>query len=331
MWRGLDFVDGLAAKYPEVIDYYLRDGKDRLEATVQRLLSIAGLKNPADSPASSTESLKELHAALNQFDPHFHYDFSVQMLNTDGTCPPLPAAPTAVASLTFIYTEQCITYDIIPRFKEALKERPVPGSMTFSAVPGSSLHAQLDDWTKYGTPLKEVPAKDVSWDLPGGFDGSWGNALVTTGASRPLPGAPHETVTLRVLEMDGTVAASLDFVTDEASSGIGGRGARNVGHDTRAGLVRYELRMLRDDKRHTARRRYKYLCRRACRQVSRGHDSRHPLPCIPTSISANTDIQQEWSPTLAAIAHSGWLDAGGTGKALDSDVRESGDNSGACT
>src|SRR5262249_16354536 len=79
-WRGLDFVDGLAAKYPDVIDYYLRDGKDRLEETVARLLSIAGLKNPAASPASSVDSLKELHAALNQFDPHFQYDFSVQAL-----------------------------------------------------------------------------------------------------------------------------------------------------------------------------------------------------------------------------------------------------------
>ena len=30
-WKGLYFLDGLAAKYQDVIDYYLRDGKERLD------------------------------------------------------------------------------------------------------------------------------------------------------------------------------------------------------------------------------------------------------------------------------------------------------------
>lgn len=34
-WHGLDYVDGLAAEFPDVIDYYLRDGKDRLEAKIK--------------------------------------------------------------------------------------------------------------------------------------------------------------------------------------------------------------------------------------------------------------------------------------------------------
>jgi hypothetical protein len=54
-------------------------------------------------------------------------------------------------------------------------------------------------------------------------------------------------VNLRVLETDDSVAASLDFVTEEASSGIDQKGARSLGHDKEAGLVRYELRMSRDD------------------------------------------------------------------------------------
>lgn len=246
-WRGLDFVDGLAAKYPDVIDYYLRDGKDRLEETVARLLSIAGLKNPAASPASSIDSLKELHAALNQFDPHFQYDFSVQTLNADGTCPPPPVTPTAIAHIRLTDNKRCVTYTIILRFNEALKERPVPGSMTLAATPGSPLHQQIDDWAKYGTPLQDVPATNVSWDLPGGFGGSWEDARVTMGVSKPLPGAAHETITLRVLEADGSVVASLDFVTEDASSGVDKKGVRSAGHDTEAGLARYELRMLKDD------------------------------------------------------------------------------------
>ena len=189
VWRGLDFVDGLAAKYPEVIDYYLRDGRDRLEATIQRFLSIAGLKNPAASPASSIDSLKELHGALNQFDPHFYYDFSVQMLSADGTCPPAPVAPGAIAGVRLSDNERCITYNTVPRFNEALKERPVPGSMTLTAEPESPLHKQIDDWAKFGTPLNYVPAKDVRWDLPGGFGGIYEEAVVTIGASKPQPGS----------------------------------------------------------------------------------------------------------------------------------------------
>ena len=111
-WRGLDVVDGLAAKYPDVIDYYLRDGKERLEETVARLLSIAGLKNPAASPATSIDSLRELHAALNQFDPHFQYNFSVQGLNADGTYPPPQVTPTTIASVRLTDNERCVTFNM---------------------------------------------------------------------------------------------------------------------------------------------------------------------------------------------------------------------------
>jgi hypothetical protein len=31
-WRGLNFLDGLAGTYPSVVDYYLHDGKERLQA-----------------------------------------------------------------------------------------------------------------------------------------------------------------------------------------------------------------------------------------------------------------------------------------------------------
>ena len=247
VWRGLDFVDGLAAKYPDVIDYYLRDGKDRLQETVQLFLSLAGHKDLAASPASSIDFLAELHASLNKFDPHFRYDFSVQAVDPDGNCPPAQVTPTTIASVQFADSNRCITYNIIPLFNEALKERPVPGSMTLVATPDSPLQQQLDDWVKYGTPIKDVPAQKVAWDLPGGFGGSWDEARVTVGASKPSPGTLNETITLRVLDASNTVLSALDFTTEEVSSGIGQKGLRNVGHDTHAKFVRYELRMLKDD------------------------------------------------------------------------------------
>ena len=88
-WRGLDFLEGLAADYPSVIDYYLRDGKDRLQAALESLTTVlrtvmrTGLRIEADEPkgalepAEAVRTLAALHAALNEHDPHFAYDYSV--------------------------------------------------------------------------------------------------------------------------------------------------------------------------------------------------------------------------------------------------------------
>src|SRR4051812_4626346 len=97
-WRGLAFVDGLASEYPAVIDYYLRDGKDRLQATIDRLSSLlllssgpstGGSRGPGDSnmtglsPGTAIEGLMDLHALLNETDPHYRYDFAVSAERPD--------------------------------------------------------------------------------------------------------------------------------------------------------------------------------------------------------------------------------------------------------
>ena len=76
-WRGLDFLEGLAAEYPSVIDYYLRDGKDRLQAALESLTTVlrttmrtgprvdASESASALEPAEAMGTLAALHAALN--------------------------------------------------------------------------------------------------------------------------------------------------------------------------------------------------------------------------------------------------------------------------
>lgn len=39
-WRGLGFLEGLAGTYPALIDYYLRDGKDRLQAALDSITTV---------------------------------------------------------------------------------------------------------------------------------------------------------------------------------------------------------------------------------------------------------------------------------------------------
>lgn len=47
-WKGLDFVEGLAAAHPEVIDYIFRDGKGRLETKIEDLMAIVGFGTRAN-------------------------------------------------------------------------------------------------------------------------------------------------------------------------------------------------------------------------------------------------------------------------------------------
>ena len=98
-WKGLDYIDGLAAKYPDVIDYYLRDGKERLASTLKDFLSLVGLNESVSDPTGSVESLQRLHSALNRFDPHYYYDFSVETIGPDGSRPPVRLEQGIVGSV----------------------------------------------------------------------------------------------------------------------------------------------------------------------------------------------------------------------------------------
>jgi hypothetical protein len=49
-WRGLDYLEGLAAKYPDVVDYYLHDGKQRLDQAILALTNVLQLGQRLPGP-----------------------------------------------------------------------------------------------------------------------------------------------------------------------------------------------------------------------------------------------------------------------------------------
>jgi hypothetical protein len=102
-WRGLDFLEGVAAKYPEVVDYYLGNGKQRLDQAIVALTDVlrlgqwltAASLSQAESavplqPSETISGLRALHETLNRHDPHFRYDYSV-----DHEKPEIPRAAPA--------------------------------------------------------------------------------------------------------------------------------------------------------------------------------------------------------------------------------------------
>jgi hypothetical protein len=249
-WLGLDFIEGLVAKFPEVVDYYLHDGRERLDEVMSRYLALTSYPNPAQPPAESVATIERIHKALNDFDPHFLYDFSVQTVTPDRPVPDLAkerAAAEQVFSAQSVVGDRCITYRIFTKFDAALKERPTPGRFTLQAERGTEDADQIEDWIKFGTPLTNAYATNVQIGLPGGFEQPAHDSLISISPTMP-DGAPPVDVTLKTIESDSTVVEELDFTTKEVTAGFDRQGLRAVGTDTVLGAARFELRFHQSDK-----------------------------------------------------------------------------------
>jgi hypothetical protein len=170
-WRPVNFLVGLATDYPEVIDYYLHDGRARLEAMIADLRDLAKLPlsttGAAVEPGDLTRRLVPLLEALNRQDPHYRYDFEVT------TEPPiLFERPYLVASVTDGGPGGYVTFHVYARYASALEDRPIP--ITF-AVSGANLTPEgaeaVEAMLRYGRPavLPAEAIKDFNIDMPGGL------------------------------------------------------------------------------------------------------------------------------------------------------------------
>lgn len=235
-WRGLDFLEGLAADYPAVIDYYLRDGKDRLQAAVESLTAVlrttmrigpsaavADGKTGALELAEVVPTLAALHAALNEHDPHYAYDYSV-----DTSRPEISDQPGLVAASQESDGKRWVTVKVFARCAESLAERPVPLSVQINAEPDTALHRDIEAFSKYGTSFT-APAgtADADVTLPGGLGGT------ITGASvriEPVvdPAEGYD-VRLQVTDPAGAVIAETLMHMQPPTTGPSRRGVRAYG------------------------------------------------------------------------------------------------------
>lgn len=216
-WRGLDFLEGLAARYPEVIDYYLHDGRERLNAAVTplshalRLAQRAARRPTTDEEASEPATLQPgetldglagLYDLLNRDDPHYRYEFAVT-----ATPPRLDQAEELlVAAVQQGSDAGCVTVKVFARFREAVVERPVPGSVSFDPSEHDELARDLDLFGRFGRPFN-APAGTVTgeMDLPGGLGGNFEGAAAQIGP--PQDGMDNEQLRFAVLSPDDEVLA----------------------------------------------------------------------------------------------------------------------------
>jgi hypothetical protein len=232
-WRGLVFLEGLAADYPQVIDYYLRDGKDRLEGSIVALRDLAQLpasrSGTALEPADAVDRLRNLREALNRDDPHYRYDFEVTASE-----PILLDRPFLVASVVDATAGSYVTFHVYAKYRDAPEDRPIPVNFNIVRTNLSpEAAAAVEQMLQYGTPvsLLESAVTDVNIDMPGGLGIHGGSGSIWLGPAHPA-GAQSGRAVWAILPPGGTdPEAQLTFVMEPATRGVAG-GIRVHGVDT---------------------------------------------------------------------------------------------------
>lgn len=218
-----------------MIDYYLHNGRERLHQAMtamadalrlsQRAVSsstrpdVTGSEPAPLQPGESIDGLAGLYEVLNRDDPHYCYDFAVTAI------PPAidQDEDLLVAAVQQATSTSCVTVKIFARFREAVVERPVPGSFTVDPSGNDDLVRDLERFYRYGRPF-QAPAGTVTteMDLPGGLGGRLEDAGARLGPAVES-NAGHQ-IRLAIFDPAGQLLAEPLIEMAPATRGQGGSG-----------------------------------------------------------------------------------------------------------
>lgn len=239
-WRGLSFLDGLAAEFPDVIEYYLGDGQNRTREAIRELRAIQGLFSDAGgamvTPREVEDKLATVSAALNSADPHFEYEFTVGSRE-----PVLAPRPGIVSSTVTLRDGVYVTWSVFARYASATDDAPINGA--FRLDPSTMSEATATAWQdhlKYGTAadLAETVAQ-VEVGLPGGLDfqGEANRVKVGPVLDTSLPGG-RARWTVLAGENDAVLAHAVVIAGNATRGSLGGR---RVEAQDSSGLIRFVI------------------------------------------------------------------------------------------
>ncbi|MFY1621341.1 hypothetical protein, partial [Micromonospora sp. WMMD736] len=179
-WRGLAHIEGWAARYPDVVDYYLEGGRARLAEDLARFSAISTIA-VAGGPAFTVDDysnlnpgmlhgqLAALRDALNSRDPHFLYDIAISH-KPQWPAPRAEGYPRLVASTSRQLGDSHVAFHVMARGAESLQERPITWTGAIAAEAGSVEAQELEEFRVYGRPPSmPLEIKNLSVDLPGGL------------------------------------------------------------------------------------------------------------------------------------------------------------------
>lgn len=223
VWDGLVVVDQLAAKYDDVIDYYLRDGKSAVIQAMENAMSLMSLKNVADSELSTAEVAARVQDALLglDHDPHYAYEFRFG----HGEPPLPPERPRMIMTACRIdpTASKWHAIDVLARCAESATERPITIDGRFIVEPGSAFAQTLQEFRDFGTPFTSPDgAYTGQIDAPGGLGGALLHATVSTTPFAGTDLGDDVELQLELVGSEGQTLATIDVDRTERSSGRAG-------------------------------------------------------------------------------------------------------------
>src|SRR6266536_1063495 len=232
-WKGLAWLDALASEYPEVVDYYLADGKARLEEAHCDLMAVLGARASASDGAdagATTDGLTALHRTLNRRDPLYRYDFAVGSVDDRDAFVPAEPPGSLVFTVQLSDGDVCVTWHVHARCDESVRERPIPIGLRLDADQDPTLPESLRLFADYGKPFSAPHGTvTISLDLPGGLGGTRENGSVRIGPTAE-EAAHRYVMRLRAVGSDGAAAAPVRL--EMSAPTVGARGTRLYGeHD----------------------------------------------------------------------------------------------------
>ena len=240
-WKGQLFWDSEAAKHANVIDYWLRDGKARLEGSVRDLQHLLAQPGTPLRAADVTGKLEELRTAINRDDPHYRYEFS-----TSGTAPRVRQEPGLVMSRAVQLGDGgWLSIDVFARYPQATEDAPIGGSMQIripadtSQAGLGSLQADVQAFLDFGRGLElpEGTIQDLVVRAPAGLAGEAPSGSAVLGPAYLTDFHPQDN-RFQVVDPTGMVIAETTVHMTAATrgprggvelAGVDGGGAFDVG------------------------------------------------------------------------------------------------------
>ena len=240
VWHGLTWVDQQAARYPDIVDYYLHGGRLRVEEAYAEMMSLVGAERNLHAGLTACEVSERLQRALAvlDHDPHYRYELRFG----EGPIPKGLARPGAVLQATKSGPGgRWVSIDVIARCAASTTARPITITGTIAVEPGTESAYQLDAFFTYGAPITDpILGMNGVLDAPGGLGRQFVNASIRMLPVDDQDLGSNQELHLEVLDSSHETVAVIDVRRVERSHGING-GIRVVLEEA-TGLFRIEDR-----------------------------------------------------------------------------------------
>lgn len=223
IWDGLTDIDQLAAKYPDVIDYYLHDGKSAVQEAYREAMTLMSLDGAMGDELTVPEVTARVEKALKTLDKDPHYRYEPRFGHGEPAEP--PHRPRLVFSW-YCIDRQAATWqavDVLARCAASVDERPITITGHLKAEEGSAFAAAVKGFFEFGTPFTSPEgAYTGQFDAPGGLGGELVNASIRTSPVTDADLGENTELRLQVLDPDGQVLAEVHVDRTDRSSGTAG-------------------------------------------------------------------------------------------------------------